>query len=261
MAASIASEVPMAQLSRFFIALIAGMVSAPVMSAVTLTLLTEESPPFNYAENGKVTGSVTEIVRQLLARSGQSATIEMAPQWDTAFTRAQAEKNTCIFATARLENRERLFLWVGPLATNLWALYGKGDFAVPIRALKDLAPYKIGAVTRDAKGDFLRENAVTNLKFVREDVDNPPRLLLPADNPDHIDLWITGRYGAREIARLAKVSDIKLVFIAAEQPLYLACNPQTDRGVVKALSDALELLKGDGSIARINAAFEKKFAQ
>ncbi len=131
---------------------------------------------------------------------------------------------------------------------------------MPIKTLKDLAPYRIGVVTRDAKGEFLRENAVTNLKFVREDRDNPPRLLLPPDNPDHIDLWVTGLYSARAVATAAKVSGIKLVFIAAEQPLYLACNPQTDRATVKALSEALETLKADGTLARINAAYEKKFA-
>jgi polar amino acid transport system substrate-binding protein len=251
----------MTPLSRFRFALVVALSWAPVAPAATLTFLTDESPPFNFRENGKITGSATEIVQQIATRSGQAATIEMVAQWDSAFTRAQAEKNTCLFATARLENRERLFLWVGPLATNLWAIYGKGDFAVPIRALKDLAPYKIGAVTRDAKGDFLRENAITNLKLVRDDVDNPPRLLLPADHPDHIDLWITGRFAGRDIAKAAKVSDIKLVFIASEQPLYLACNPQTDRAVVKAMSDALETLRSDGSLARISAAYEKKYAQ
>jgi len=228
-------------------------------SAVTLSFLTEENPPFNYTENGKIVGSAAEIVRQISTRAGHPGAIEILP-WEEAYVRAQAEKNTCVFATARLENRERLFLWVGPLANNLWALYAKSDFAVPIRTLKDLAPYRIGAVTRDAKGDFLRENAVTNLRFVRDDRDNPPRLLLPADNPDHIDLWITTLYSGKSIAKAAKVADVKLVFIAAEQPLYLACNPQTDRGVVKALSDALETLRADGSLGRINASYERKFA-
>jgi polar amino acid transport system substrate-binding protein len=243
---------------RVGVAVIAAIVWAGAASAVNLSFLTEENPPFNYTENGKVVGSATEIVQQLSARSGHPATIEMLP-WDTAYVRAQAERNTCVFATARLENRERLFLWVGPLGNNLWALYARSDFAAPIRTLKDLAPYRIGAVTRDAKGEFLRENAITNLKFVREDSDNPARLLLPADNPDHIDLWITSFYSGRSIAKAAKVGDVKLVFIAAEQALYLACNPQTDRGVVKALSDALESLRADGSLARINALYEKKF--
>jgi polar amino acid transport system substrate-binding protein len=243
---------------RAGIALVAAVVWAGAAAAASLSFLTEENPPFNYTENGKIVGSATEIVQQVSARSGHPATIEMLP-WDTAYVRAQAERNTCVFATARLENRERLFLWVGPLGSNLWALYGKSDFAVPIRTLKDLAPYRIGAVTRDAKGEFLRENAITNLKFVRDDRDNPPRLLLPSDNPDHIDLWITSFYAGRSIAKAARVADVKLVFIAAEQPLYLACNPQTDRNVVKALSDALETLRADGSLARINALYEKKF--
>ena len=245
---------------RSSLALVAIVAWVDAASAVTLSFLTEENPPFNYTENGRIVGSATEIVQQVSTRSGHPVAIEVLP-WDTAYFRAQAEKNTCIFATARLESRERIFLWVGPLATNLWALYGKGDFAVPIRAIKDLAPYRIGAVTRDAKGDFLRENAITNLKFVRDDRDNPARLLLPADHPDHIDLWITTLYSGRDVARAARVTDVKLVFLAKEEPLYLACNPQTDRAVVKALSDALETLRADGSLARINALYEKKFSK
>jgi polar amino acid transport system substrate-binding protein len=248
-------------MKRWIRALLALAVLARVDAAlaVTLAFLTDEDPPFNYTENGKVVGSATEIVQQISARSGQPATIEMLPS-DTAYGRAQGERNTCLFATARLENRERLFLWVGPLATNLWALYAKGEFAVPIRTLKDLTPYRIGAVARDAKGEYLRENAVTNLRVVRDDRDNPARLLLPADHPDHIDLWITSLYSGRRIANAAKVEGIKFVFLAKEEPLYLACNPQTDRAVVKALSDALATLRADGTVARINALYEKKFA-
>ena len=243
---------------RLVLALIGIVAGAGAALAVPLSFLTEENPPFNYTENGRIVGSATEIVKLISTRAGHPAEIEIMP-WDDAFVRAQAQKNTCIFATARLENRERLFLWVGPLATNYWALFGKGDFAVPIRALKDLAPYRIGAVNRDAKGEFLRENAITNLKLVRDDRENPAKLMLPADNPDHIDLWISSLYAGRSIAKAAKAGDVKLVFLAKEEPLYLACNPQTDRAVVKALSDALETLRADGSLARINAQYEKKF--
>ena len=94
---------------------------------------------------------------------------------------------------------------------------------------------------------------------MRDDRENPAKLMLPADNPDHIDLWISSLYAGRSIAKAAKAGDVKLVFLAKEEPLYLACNPQTDRAVVKALSDALETLRADGSLARINAQYEKKF--
>ena len=228
--------------------------------ARALTLLTEESPPFNFTEKGKLYGSAAEIVLDMAMRAGVPVRTEVLP-WDAAYVRAQGQKDTCLFSTARLENRERLFLWVGPIASNLWAVYGKGDFAPTIRSVKELAPYRIGTVLRDATNEFLRENAVTELRPVRADAQNPPRLLLPRENLEHIDLWITGLYAGRDLAKAANVTDIKLVFIASEQPLFLACNPQTDRKIVQALGDALESMKGDGSFKRITADYEKRFAR
>jgi hypothetical protein len=57
------------------------------------------------------------------------------------------------------------------------------------------------------------------------------------------------------------VNDIKLVFIAFEQPLYLACSPQTDGKVVKALADALDGMKADGTYKRITESYERRFPQ
>jgi polar amino acid transport system substrate-binding protein len=228
------------------------------MPAAALMLLTEENPPFSFTDKGNLQGSATQIVRDMAARAGVPATFEVLP-WDKAYVRAQGQKDACLFATARLENRERLFLWVGPIATNPWAVYARSDFAVPIRSVKDLAPYRIGTVLRDAKNDFLRERAVGELSAVRADAQNPARLLLPRDHPDHIDLWITDLHAGRDVARTANVTGIKVVFIANEQPLYLACNPQTDRKVVKALADALEGMRLDGALSRINAEYDKRF--
>ncbi len=238
--------------------LVAGVLAAP--PAVALTLLTEENPPFNYVEKGKLVGAATEIVLDMALRAGVPVKTDVLP-WEKAYVRAQGERDTCVFSTARLENRERLFLWVGPIATNIWAVYGKSDFAPVIRTVKDLSLYRIGTVIRDPKNDFLRENAVTDLRPLRDDGLNPSRLFLPRDDPDHIDLWITGLYSGRDIARAAKLPEMRLVFVASEQPMFLACSPQTDRKVVKALADALESMKADGSFARITADYEKRFAR
>jgi polar amino acid transport system substrate-binding protein len=238
--------------------LVAGVLAAA--PAVALTLLTEENPPFNYVEKGKLVGAATEIVLDMAMRAALPVKTDVLP-WDKAYVRAQGERDTCLFSTARLENRERLFLWVGPIATNVWAVYGKGDFAPAIRTVNDLSLYRIGTVLRDPKNDYLRENAVTDLRPVRDDGLNPPRLFLPRDDPDHIDLWITGLYSGRDIAKAAKMPELKLVFVASEQPMFLACNPQTDRKIVKALADALESMKADGSFKRITADYEKRYAR
>jgi len=238
--------------------LVAGALAAA--PAAALTLLTEENPPFNYTEKGKLIGAATEIVLDMATRASIPVKTDVLP-WDKAYVRAQGERDTCLFSTARLENRERLFLWVGPIATNVWAVYGKSDFAPTIRTVKDLSLYRIGTVLRDPKNDFLRDNAVTDLRPVRDDGLNPPRLFLPHDDPDHIDLWITGLYSGRDTAKAARVPQLKLVFVANEEPMFLACSPQTDRKIVKALADALESMKADGSSKRITADYEKRFAR
>jgi len=237
-------------------ALAAGVLAAAPTAA--LTFLADENPPFNYTEKGKLAGAATEIVLEMASRASLPVKTDVLP-WGKAYVRAQAERDTCVYSTARLENRERLFLWVGPIATNLWAVYGKADFAPTIRSLKDLSPYRIGTVVRDPKVDFLRENGVNELRQARDDAQNPARLLLPRDNPEHIDLWITDLHAGNALAKVAKVADIKLVFIAGEEPLFLACNPQTDRAIVRALGDALEGMKADGSFRRITDAYDKRF--
>lgn len=225
-----------------------------------LTLLTEENPPFNYTENGRLTGLVTELVQETMKRANVTFTMEVLP-WTRAYMRTQSEKDTCLFAMARLENREKLFTWVGPFASNLWGAYGRGDFSSSVRLLVDLKPYRIGGVVNDAKIEYLKENGITNIRQALEDRVNPPRLFLPVEDPNHIDLWVTGFFGARDVAKAGKVSDIKLVFVVRDIPLYLACSPQTAPATLKALGEALETVRADGLPARLAASYEKKFVQ
>ena len=243
---------------RRFVAALLGAIALASPSAQSVTLLTEENPPFNYTESGKLTGIATEIVLETVRRARLPMKIDVLP-WNVAFQRARAERETCLFATARLENRERLFTWIGPLANNYWGVYGRSDFAIPIRKLEDLKPFRIGGVAGDAKVDYLKENAVTNIRTVRDDKANPPRLLLPAADRKRIDLWITGLYAARDVAKAAGVQDVKLVFIAREIPLYLACSPQTSAETLQALGDAFAEIKAEGLRERVSAAYEKKF--
>src|SRR5215468_5541317 len=100
--------------------LVALLVAAPAAGA--LTLVTDENPPFSYTENGKLAGSAADVVREMATRAGVPVHLEVIAE-NKAFIRAQADRDTCFFATPRLENRERLFAWIGPIATNLWAVF------------------------------------------------------------------------------------------------------------------------------------------
>jgi polar amino acid transport system substrate-binding protein len=239
----------------FRIALAASLALLP-LSAHALIFLTEENPPFNFTAAGKVTGASTEIVTEMAKRAGVRADIR-ALAWDAAYLRAQADRDTCLYSTSRLENRERLFQWVGPIGVNKWALFGRENFSRPIKSVADLRLLKIGGVEADAKVEFLKANAVTNIKEVARDDQNPPRLFLKPDHPNYIDLWVAGYYSGLPTAQRAKAGPVKLVYMLREQELWVACSPRTDKAVVKQLVDALAAMEKEGVIKRVAESLEK----
>lgn len=233
------------------------LMAGVIAPAGALTLVTEEDPPYNYTSGGKPVGLSTEVVIEMARRAGIAIDIKTMP-WDDAYRAGQADKDTCVYSMARLENRENLFNWVAEIAVNKWAVFGRKDFDKPVKVLTDLRKLKIGGIVQDAKVEYLKSNAVTNIREVVRDEENPPRLFLKPDDPKYIDLWITSYYAGMDIAARAKAGPVKVVYVLREQPLWLACSPRTGKDVVKKLSAARATMDKDGSYRRILQEYEKK---
>jgi polar amino acid transport system substrate-binding protein len=226
--------------------------AAPAVHA--LTLVTEENPPFNYTDQGKVVGLSTEIVAELGKRASVPLQIKSMP-WEQSYIAAQRDKETCIYSTARIDNREQIFTWIGPIATNQWVLIGRSDFAGSVKKIEDARKYRVGVVAKDAKIEFLMSKGVTDLREVSEDSLVPPRLGLGRDDPNRLDLWATSAYGARRTAARANVKDLKVVLNLHRVPLYLACGRNTAPETVKALNQAFERATKDGMLKRITSRY------
>jgi polar amino acid transport system substrate-binding protein len=238
------------------LSLTAALLLAP-QSALALKLLTEENPPLNYTENKKLTGMGTEVVQEMGKRAKMKLEFEVMP-WTRAYEKAQADKETCLYSTARLENRENAFKWVGPIAVNKWGLYALDGFKPTIASLKDARPYRIGGVERDAKIEFLRQQGVTNIVEERDNRRNPPNLTLNRKETQKIDLWITSVADAKRVAAQAKVPGVKLVLQVREEESYLACSPRTLAATLKALQDAVDSMQKDGSYDKIIKSWESR---
>ncbi len=207
--------------------------------------------PFNVAQSGKPAGISIDVVNEMAKRAGIAARFEILP-WDTAYRRAQAEKNTCLYSTARIEVRERLFRWIGPIATNKYVLVAKNDFPANVKTEADARKYKIGAVKTDVKAELLRQRAITNIVEFDTEAQIPPKLFLKKGDPARIDMWVSGLYTYNSVAEKAKVAGVKTVFVAGEQPAFLACRrlrlkhsftrayrPQTNGKVARFIQSAL----------------------
>ena len=63
------------------------------MPAFALTLTTEELPPFNFVKDGNVVGQSTDVMREVLKRTGIPGGISVYP-WKEAYQMAQEGKDT-----------------------------------------------------------------------------------------------------------------------------------------------------------------------
>ena len=83
----------------------------------TYQFYTEHLPPYSFIANEQLTGINVELVRTLCQRAQLSCNIELLP-WRRAFEKAQHNVNSGVFSTTRSSDRETLFKWVGPIATQ-----------------------------------------------------------------------------------------------------------------------------------------------
>jgi len=239
-------------MKRLTFALSLALALAGAAQAATLTLLTDENPPFSFQDGKNVAGVATEVVREMAKRAGVDISITVA-DLSESYSSTQAATDTCLYALARAPDREALFKWVGPLVSNKWAVFGKADFNEPVRSLYEMKKFRIAAESFDGRIDYLRQNGFNGI--LQDDVDtrNPPRLFLKKEDANYADLWLTGIYSAKKRAAAAKVPELKLVYTLRDIPLYLACSAVTQKALIEKLTTALEAMKKDGSLAKLQA--------
>jgi len=95
----------------------------------SLQIVTEEFPPYNYTENGLITGMSTEVVVAACKAVGLPNEIKVYP-WARTYEIALSEPNTLIFSIARSPVREESFQWAGtvaPVQSCLFALKSRTD--------------------------------------------------------------------------------------------------------------------------------------
>lgn len=217
----------------------------------TLRIATEHSPPLSMLDGGSVTGSGTEKVREIMARSGISYDIELLP-WQRAYTAARQLSNGCVYSTTRTPERESLFKWVGPIDQGEWVLLGRADDKFQLKSLDDARGLRIGTYHGDAREHYLRARGF-NIDSAQNDLINPHKLLL-----NRIDLWAASlRQGSAVLARNGWSGQIVPVLTFAKIQVYLACNPAVPDALVGRMNASLAAMERDGTARRIERKYEK----
>jgi polar amino acid transport system substrate-binding protein len=228
-------------------ALLAGSAAAHAQTRTSprLYLATEASAPYSMRDGERVVGIGTDMVREIMTRTGTPYTIELLP-WKRAYTAALERPDACVFSTTRTPEREAQFKWIGPIGEADWVLMKRAGRKLNIGSLDDARRYRIGTYNGDARDQFLRARGFQ--------VDPAPSDMLNARKlmADRIDLWAAiVRRGSVTLARLGYADKIVPVFVFNRIRVYLACNRAMPDAMVARMNGAVEAMERDGSTRRI----------
>ena len=138
-------------------------------------LVTEDSPPMNMMQDGKIVGISTEKLVEAFRRSGRKPHLQIMP-WSRAYQQTLDNPNYCAYSTARTPDRESLFKWVGPLATDSWILFTRVDNHNRVAKIEDIKNELIGAQRSGALSSWLL-NRGYKIDPAPYDLLNPAKLL------------------------------------------------------------------------------------
>lgn len=213
-----------------------------------LTVITEEYPPVSFMKDGKISGFVTDIVREIMARQGMKSTIRLM-SWDEGYNIALKTPNVVLFSAERTDKREKLFQWVGPVGKNSAMFYAKKGSGVKINSLSDAKKLKTIATTKDwFTEQYLKSKGFSNLSSSALPTANVKQVIDgTAQASVFTDITIP------EIVKKAgyTMGDLEPVFLLTNTYFYIAMSLGTPPETVRKWQSVLDTMKADGTFEKI----------
>ena len=214
------------------------------LQAQTFKIYTEQLPPYNFLENGQVVGSSTQLLKELLDKTGHKVyqdTIQLVP-WSRGYHEVQNTEGTILYSVARTGERENLFKWVGPINKLTVGLVGKKSLKA-----KNLTPACLANYTIGVMHDTAAESMLLNLGIKITDLErfSNPQSQLKKLNDGRIDMVAFGVEGLYFMIKDAGLNplDYETVYVLKEADLYFAFHKDTDDKIIEQLNQILKTIK------------------
>jgi polar amino acid transport system substrate-binding protein len=215
-------------------------------------LVTEEYPPVTFLKDGKPSGLVTDMVREIAARQGIADNIRLT-SWKNAYNMALLYPKVVLFSAERTPERENLFQWVGPVGKNSAILYARKGSGIRISRLDEARKVAaIGTTTNWFTEQHLKREGFSNLLSSPD-----PRVNVRQLMDGEVQLSIFTDITIPEIVREAgySMADLEPLFTVGRTYFYIALSRDTPAEVVEAWQSTLDRLKQDGTFEKIYRSY------
>ncbi|APW36703.1 amino acid ABC transporter substrate-binding protein [Rhodoferax koreense] len=222
----------------------------PAFATDTVKILTEEYPPYNYTDNGVITGLGTEVVQAVLREINVEGQFQSMP-WARAYETAQRADSVLIYSMNRSKERENLFKWVGQITPTDFYLFSLKSRNIRINELSEARNLQIGTVNQDVGEQFLVQQGFVVGRNLQSS--NRYELNYEKLKRGRIDLWIMNELGAYYMARQAgddPAATLQKNLRVAELSgggNYMAFGLKTPDALVERFRKGLEAIKKNGT--------------
>ena len=210
--------------------------------------ITEQLPPYNYKENGKIQGISVDILREALAAVGiklNKAKLHIYP-WARGYKTVIQTPNSCIFSTARNSSREKSFKWVGPI-TNVTHSFYTLNKKIKAKSITDLEKYRI-TTARQSIGHYILKKS----KFPKNKIDlsNDPLTMVKKLKRGRADLILENEIVLHYTARKEGMewSNFINIYSVNLGEIYFAFNKETPDHIVKKLQKGIDIIRENGKL-------------
>jgi polar amino acid transport system substrate-binding protein len=203
-------------------------------------VVTEDFPPYSYAQGGRLTGYSVDVVRAALDGAGLDYSMKIYP-WARAYQMGLAQPNVLIFSIVRTPEREGQFQWIAQIArrnTYLYKLASRHD--IHVGSVAELRKYHVAANRGDIVEEELRELGVT------ADLSNQDQTSLRKLMAGRVDLMVASEASLKGVCASAGVPRALLERTMAMPGLtdyYVAASLGTPAATVRRLRAEFDKVK------------------
>ncbi|WP_343563084.1 substrate-binding periplasmic protein [Kiloniella sp. b19] len=210
-----------------------------------LTYMTESYPPYQYEEDGELTGLYIELLDLAFKEIGLSKSaqdlVRIVP-WARAYKRTLNLPNSALVGIVRSPMREELFQWVGPFSET------SERFVIVHRLHEDVeatshprGSFRIATVRGDITLEYLERAGIGEDETL---LTPDPDSIIDLIRKDRVHYWAYGQDVIEfKLNEADLLDEFEITAVLGDAAIYIAANHATDKAALKLLQQAMDKVR------------------
>lgn len=202
---------------------------------------TEDHPPANYVENGKLAGVSVETLQAIWQQLGVDSQEVLPVPWARGYRFTLDKANTALFTMSRTPSRETLFKWVGPIFHSTHVLIAKKSKQFRFNTLGQVFYQHVATVRGDISEISLIQLGFPDYNMSKVSTLKQAFLMLESDR---VDMILVSLHGFSHLSKQLgfDLNDYEPVWQVNKIGNYIAFNIETPDDVIERYQQAFDVI-------------------